>query len=231
VKKRISLNNDNNNNSINNSSSNNKDVNTNDHKKELPIKFFFITFKKKKSVEMAIEKLNTWTQVTKKNYKDVINSEQNGFRILRIKTWREMTKEYIKIRQQQQIDKLKQNNKENTINTTEIKYKPGLIAEFRGVHPDTNRHILKKLFDLVSSTSFIHYSPNQTYGYIRYKNANCAKIAESYFSRKKVIQVNGLDVSGTLFTTLKKKFEEEGNYQLIHDYEIIRLRILAGNDG
>jgi len=86
VKKRISLNNDNNSNdnSINNSSSNNKDINTNDHKKELPIKFFFITFKKKKSVEMAIEKLNTWSQVTKKNYKDVINSEQNGFRILRM---------------------------------------------------------------------------------------------------------------------------------------------------
>ncbi len=53
-----------------------------------------------------------------------------------------MTKEYIKIRQQQ-IDKLKQNNKENTIGTTEIQYKPGLIAEFRGVHPETNRHVLK----------------------------------------------------------------------------------------
>jgi len=80
----------------------------------------------------------------------------------------------------------------------------------------------------VSPTSFIDYSPNQTYGYIRYKDADSAKIAENYFSRKKVIQVNGLDVSGTLFTTLKKKFEEDGNFQLIHDYEIIRLRILTG---
>jgi len=53
-----------------------------------------------------------------------------------------MTKEYIKIRQLQ-IDKLKRNNQENAVDTTEIQYKPGLIAEFRGVHPDTNRHILK----------------------------------------------------------------------------------------
>jgi len=207
-----------------------KEINSkNDHKKELPIKFLFITYKKKKSVEQAIEKLNTWTQVTKSNFRELINSEQNGFRILKIKTWREMTKEYIKKRQQQ-IEKLKQNSQENIINYKEIEYKPGLIAEFRGVHPETNRHILKKLFDLVSPTSFIDYSPNQTYGYIRYKDADSAKIAENYFSRKKVIQVNGLDVSGTLFTTLKKKFEEDGDFQLIHDYEIIRLRILTDDE-
>jgi len=53
-----------------------------------------------------------------------------------------MTKEYIEKRQQQ-IEKLKQNNLENAINNKEIEFKPGLIAEFRGVHPDTNRHILK----------------------------------------------------------------------------------------
>eukprot|EP00833_Pecoramyces_ruminatium_P001447 jgi/Orpsp1_1/1175479/evm.model.c7180000054048.2 len=215
VKKKISL--DNNKENMNSDNT--------DHKKELPIKFFFITFKKKKSVEIAIEKLNTWTQVTKKNFREIINSENNGFRILKIKTWREMTKEYIKIRQLQ-IEKLKQNSKKQMNITKEIDYKPGIIAEFRGVHPETNRHILKKLFDLVSTTSFIDYSPNQTTGYIRYKDATSAKIAENFFTRKKVIQVNGLDVSGTLFSTLKKKFEEEGNFQLIHDYEIIRLRIL-----
>ncbi|ORY82750.1 hypothetical protein LY90DRAFT_663926 [Neocallimastix californiae] len=220
VKKRIAL------------DDNNKEVsivNNSDHKKELPIKFFFITFKKKKSVEMAIEKLNSWIPVTKNNFREIINSEINGFRILRIKTWRKMTKEYIKKRQLQ-IEKLKQNNQEHIKITKEIEYKPGLIAEFRGVHPETNRHILKKLFDLVSTTSFIDYSPNQTTGYIRYKDANSAKIAESYFSRKKVIQVNGLDVSGTLFSTLKKKFEEEGNFELIHDYEVIRLKILEGDE-
>jgi len=66
---------------------NNKEVsivNNSDHKKELPIKFFFITFKKKKSVEMAIEKLNSWIPVTKNNFREIINSEINGFRILRM---------------------------------------------------------------------------------------------------------------------------------------------------
>jgi len=53
-----------------------------------------------------------------------------------------MTKEYIKKRQLQ-IEKLKQNNQEHIKITKEIEYKPGLIAEFRGVHPETNRHILK----------------------------------------------------------------------------------------
>jgi len=63
----------------------NKDINPkNDQKKELPIKFLFITYKKKKSVEQALEKLNTWTQVTKSNFRDLINSEQNGFRILKM---------------------------------------------------------------------------------------------------------------------------------------------------
>ncbi|ORX42029.1 hypothetical protein BCR36DRAFT_308885 [Piromyces finnis] len=185
---------------------NNKEINSKtDHKKELPIKFLFITYKKKKSVDQAIEKLNTYTQVTKSNFKELINNELNGFRILKIKTWRSMTKEYIQIRQKQ-IEKLKQNSQDNIMNNKEIEFKPGLIAEFRD------------------------YSPHQTYGYIRYKDASSAKIAENYFSRKKVIQVNGLDVSGTLFTTLKKKFEEEGKYQLIHDYEIIRLRILTDDE-
>jgi len=214
------------------SKDNNSNINTNnnnDHKRELPIKFFIITYKKKKSVELAIEKMNTWKPVTKRNFRDIINSENNGFRILKIKVWREMTNEYIKKRQLQ-IEKLKEKNQLSLDITKEIEYKPGLIAEFRGVHPNTNRHILKKLFDLVSATSFIDYSPNQTYGYIRYKDSNSAKIAENYFTRKKVIQVNGLDVSGTLFTTLKKKFEEDGNFQLIHDYEIIRLRILTGDE-
>jgi len=65
-----------------------------------------------------------------------------------------MTKEYIIIRQQQ-IDKLKQNSQENTVSTTEIKYKPGLIAEFRGVHPDTNRHVLKVIFIVLFQTKLI----------------------------------------------------------------------------
>jgi hypothetical protein len=93
---------------------------------------------------MAIEKLNSWIPVTKNNFREIINSEINGFRILRIKTWRKMTKEYIKKRQLQ-IEKLKQNNQEHIKITKEIEYKPGLIAEFRGVHPETNRHILKKI--------------------------------------------------------------------------------------
>lgn len=50
----------------------------------MPLKFVFITFKKKESVMKSIEKFNTWIQLNNKNYKKIINSENNGFHIMKM---------------------------------------------------------------------------------------------------------------------------------------------------
>lgn len=118
-------------------------------------------------------------------------------------------------------------NKSGVHNRAE--YQPGLIAEFKGVNSKTNRAVLKRLFDKISPTAFIDYTQNNTYGYIRFKDQNGASLAENYFSRESIIQVNENDL-GVMYSILMKKLEMEYDnpHEKMREYDFIRLRILKG---
>lgn len=131
-------------------------------------------------------------------------------RILSFQQHQTLTEEYRKhLSTQHRLLHEEMSRRKNTFGRLE--YSPGLVAEFSGVHPRTNRKVLKRLFGRIADVAYLDFvaaqqnaapRPGDGTGWIRFKRHEGAQKAVLYFSGTKVVQANPDDSSGVLQDTL-----------------------------
>jgi hypothetical protein len=119
--------------------------------------------------------------------------------------WNKCCKIYLKLQEQQlvRIDALKQ---AAFGQQSGLQYEAGIIAWFSGIHPQTNSKVLKvqlndslqKLFEMVSSVSFVDYETGSESGHVRFKTPFDAEMAVNYYTRACIYQDGPNDTTGKL---------------------------------
>ncbi|KAJ3092392.1 La- protein 7 [Quaeritorhiza haematococci] len=84
-------------------------------------------------------------------------------------------------------------------------YQKGVVAQYTGVHKQTSRKILKKLFDIVAPVAYVDHPRGQTSGHVRFKSPHSAQLALTYFNQETIHQKHKDDIGSLLVLTKKKK--------------------------
>ncbi|KAJ3415481.1 hypothetical protein HDV05_004923 [Chytridiales sp. JEL 0842] len=127
----------------------------------------------------------------------------NFVRVMTMTEWTKRTEEYRQ-HMKSERGRLQQVMSSKVGTHEQVKYHRFTVARFTGVHRNTNRKVLKDLFELVAPVSYISYEKGQTTGHVRFKTKNGAALACTFFAREHVTQANQND-TGTLLSKVEQK--------------------------
>lgn len=140
------------------------------------------------------------------------------FRIIPFREHQALTAEYKKhLAAQHKLLREEMERRKHTFGGS--RFVPGLVAEFSGVHPSTNRRVLKRLFQRIGEVAYVDFvaavpgaapGTRDGHGWVRFKHAHEARKAEAYFRGTKVVQATPDDATGVLQDSMPSLRETSG---------------------
>ncbi|KAJ3282493.1 hypothetical protein HK104_010866 [Borealophlyctis nickersoniae] len=164
----------------------------------------FVVFSHPGSVEIAVN-LSEW----KKLYPGVDLKSWIGentafpFRVMPKNVWNERMAEYTALLAKKKAEEVKGIPKKSS-SAAQTGLQRGVIAKYRGVHPETDRRTLKKLFELVAPVAYVDHTISEASGYVRFETPHGAQLAVAYFSQECVGQLHKSD-TGSFVSSASKK--------------------------
>ncbi|KAL2916556.1 hypothetical protein HK105_203989 [Polyrhizophydium stewartii] len=178
----------------------------------------FVVFADPSSAEEAVKELgSTWRPLTSQtNVAAFVAAEiasPSGPRVLSKCEWNRRTMEFLELLKVR-FAQISQAKAQRLAHREHLSFMPGVVARF------SNR-----LFGMISPVSNVAYANNETSGYVQFKTAHGALLAETFFNRERVVQTWS-KCSGKLMKTIP----ELSKPTVAHVQSAITLNILRGRE-
>ncbi|KAJ3099095.1 hypothetical protein HDU97_003474 [Phlyctochytrium planicorne] len=144
-------------------------------------------------------------------------------RCLTVFEWQKRSKEYLELLESRSVH-LKSVLDEG-FEDHNLKFTCGLVCKFSNVHPKTTAKVLKHLFELVATVSFVDYKTGRTNGYVRFKTIHGAALSELFFSRDAVYQLHKDDYGSLKSKGLRAKWQNDASLSSYKPEKIELMRL------
>ncbi|KAJ3331438.1 hypothetical protein HDU76_003183 [Blyttiomyces sp. JEL0837] len=139
-------------------------------------------------------------------------SEFDHVRIMPLKQWRRLTEQYLAVLQQRR-EQLQNVMKGRSGSHDQARFEAGVVGHFTGVHKDTNAKVLKHVFEMVASVTYVDHRRGETKGHVRFKTPHGAALAALFFGREHITQTHKNDTGRLLSAAEQKKRRKSGHQE------------------